>query len=1246
MLNEAENEEARRLEALREAEAKRKAELEEKEAREAQERELAMARLEEERRLRLEEKKKKLQQEEKNALDEDAARNMGDRMRQMMESDRLKEKQRKEAAERAIQQAKEERIAKEIADREEAARVAADKRIKEEVAARRLAEDEAEKLRKELEKAKADASARERQLQQDHIGEMRRIEQQEAKKREFSSNEELDKLRQETDRLNAQLKEEQALREEANRQNVLKQQMDEELNALLNSEKDETVNESLRKAREEVKAEMEKELEMARQETERLAIQLQEAQKIRDEEKEFLQRENDRLMAQLFEEQKLRDESSSSKERGIDPSIITQLEADKARAEAEKAIADAQKAKEDAEKAKAEKENVQAEVALNKKKAAILERAAKIREEEAEEAKRKRLLEERHLDWQKSFEQQRLDLEAEISRAERTALEKKDELKTNRMRAEVEEMRLKLKAVEAMRQEGKFQFDTEYSGENVNSENKSDPEARKNGDGGDGVQNKKITHFSDAVDLKASHAELSLKRLHDRARMSKRSLTAAHGPLDERRNYMKSQSMPDNYEQRFSSFSSGEPSSSLDRHSIGGPAGRILDSRISTLSTHVQRHSIGGGDSSSPWEKVRRNVMEPGGVYRGKSQLEAFANKSLADNGTSPYEGKNKTPEPPTGRKRVSMNVPSPHSNVNSSTPRSSNRFLQKSYTVGYVPSTTGSMLTPPSPGPLKLSAPSPGSVDTDNSDVPLNISTTVPQTLENFSPERASGSDIQLDYNSPISQKNSPQRIGTNEENNVQDNQQNAASRLSAKKKAEADRVRAKRQAEAKNFAKRKSAAEAFAVRNHKKNQADDVAKMLYLEKVVDSATEKKSKVEAEEAARVKEAKAVIASALAENMELQQLKHNNDRHSNIFAVSDSVEEIKTQTDHSEQENMSSRPPMAPKVKSLVLGDFSLRHAPVKNTSSSRNSLLKVGSYRSLKSDNSEEEQKKVLQLSSDSSVGSTEEVVLKSRLDDDFDSNFDGRKQRVSSSSEEVYKNRFSSSSDDNGSPSRKNRFSSGSAGGSSYGENKSSDSLSSPSKRYTSQPMLQNGHHNASNEQTLRSLSSQNKVHNKSASRLGDLVIDQKLTTSAAFFKIDNMNNFHDIFGEWLGNHAKFELHESYPDDHLDQEKNIDNYVNETIRRSAEIEWRLGKLESKLPNPKGIYNIRKLLHAKGKKLKKLRDRKSQKEKMTPKEMNELREDIHAIRNKCLEAVDRERVALKDPEHIIEEEFIQIANL
>jgi hypothetical protein len=36
----------------------------------------------------------------------------------------------------------------------------------------------------------------------------------------------------------------------------------------------------------------------------------------------------------------------------------------------------------------------------------------------------------------------------------------------------------------------------------------------------------------------------------------------------------------------------------------------------------------------------------------------------------------------------------------------------------------------------------------------------------------------------------------------------------------------------------------------------------------------------------------------------------------------------------------------------------------------------------------------------------------------------------------------------------------------------------------------------------------------------------------------------------------------------------------------------------------------------------------------------------LHALRNKCLDAVDRERVELKYPEHIFQEEFDLIADL
>ena len=307
---------------------------------------------------------------------------------------------------------------------------------------------------------------------------------------------------------------------------------------------------------------------------------------------------------------------------------------------------------------------------------------------------------------------------------------------------------------------------------------------------------------------------------------------------------------------------------------------------------------------------------------------------------------------------------------------------------------------------------------------------------------------------------------------------------------------------------------------------------------------------------------------------------------------------------------------------------------------------------------------------SSSSSVGSGEEIILTLPGDSNIHKN----------SGAPVLKHRFSSSGssiDDaaSGSPKHVNRFSSGSGSGSAggFGENKSVDHAS-PSKtrrKYSSSNSFDDnqksdaerrrnfqkggsnshsGSNSNSNSFVKRSLSSQNHMHNNSAARLGDLVMDEdKLKPAAEIFRLDNMDAFDDLFGEWLEKHAKMkplELHETYPADHLDTETSLDEYIVETLRRSSEIEYRLGQLEGKMPKPQGIRSIRKLLHSKNKTMKKLRDRKSGAIPLTARQLDKLRDELHVLRNQCLEAVDRERVGLRDPEHVLQQEFDLIANL
>lgn len=1187
MLSTAESEEAKRLAALKEAEENRKKELELIAAREAQDVELARVRLEEEKRNRIEEKKKKMLEEE---AKEKARLEAGEKMRQRIEAEKAKEKHRKEAAELAIRQAKEERAAKEAAEKAEAEQLAALKSANEETEARRKAQEE------------ADAKQLADQLTAETL-----------KALELEEKKEAERLK-------------------------LIRQAEEELLALEKAEKEE---------------EMKKEAEQLRQEAARLAAQLEEEQRRRNEVS---------IQNQL---QKQLDDDAAAKSR---------YEADKARADAEKAVADAEKAKADAERAKADAEIAKAELAkakadldFSRRKAEILEQAARIRQQEAEDARERRAVELKLQERRLSFDQQRLDIEEGLTRAEMAAQEKKEAWKAAQMQAEVESMRLKLEAVE---EERARQLETTGSS---NSVSVSSPKKSQ------------VSHLSQVVDLTASsHAGLSLRRLNERARMSQRSISAAQGVQKHRlHNFVKTQSMPDP-DHRFGAFASDSPSDRGVRHSIGSPQGRVPDGRFDAFQNPVLRHSFDGGETVSSnsrrrWDKLRTNILSPNGQLHGQDRLEEFSRKSYTPERIG--YGNVEANSEPRVKKSVSMKLPSPPTSLlsptptNSSSPRASNRYLNKSSNMGHVSEPTSSVVTPPPPVPLDVMSGGPSTGGTDNSGSSSNYNLTPNSTKsDQFSP--GINLDLHLDVDSPnpdpptskeeqeqgysrrsgrlsggiVSPEKDQSALGQNNDVEQGDNL-TPAMRLANKKKAEADRVKARRQAEAKNFEKRKVAAEAVALQDHKKLQAEELAKIMYLEKVIDHATSERVKVEAEESARVKAAKAVIDAANMERAKKEHgyVEHNGtltaeEKHEQKVSPSNSIEEKKSNSDHEQQQqeqeevhSSSARPPMAPRVKSLVLGDFSIRHLPMKTSSSN---LLRTGSSQSVHSESKTKNVEKVMDMVDDSSdsdvasVHSAEEMNLDSPSDD-----------AVSSA---VLKKRFSSASNDD----RPRSFE----------ENKSIDSPSlSTSRRFSGdktdiserQRRFQNGssssggsNNNSNHALVKKSLSSQNHVHKNSAARLGDLLINEGAKSSLEMFELENMVAFDDLFGKWIKRESKLQPHESLPKDHLEAESSLDKYIEETLRRGSEINWRLGQLEGKVPHPEGIHSIRKLLNAKIQTLKKVRDRKADGINLSSKELNGLRDELHDLRNMCLDAIDRERIRLDDPEHILQEEFDLIADL
>lgn len=628
------------------------------------------------------------------------------------------------------------------------------------------------------------------------------------------------------------------------------------------------------------------------------------------------------------------------------------------------------------------------------------------------------------------------------------------------------------------------------------------------------------------------------------------------------------------------------------------------------------------------------------------------------NSGNSSGNGNNKNSNTPMSNSNITNHINK--SSINNS-PRASNRFLSKSNTMGYMPTPpSGSMASPPPPSPLAFS--SPGGYSTATADSPASdhvsddIGLTPKSTAsDQLSPPGTFNIDIQLDADNPnatsrdsmgsISSVSSRGIASPDKDEDLQ--QMSPEQRLAAKKKAEAEKVRAKRLSEAKQFEKRKVVAEAVADQDHKKLQAEELAKIMYLEKVIDHATTEQAKVDAEEAARVREAQSVIDMSNLERAQGRDLNFSLLKEDYVDekkdSPSNSIEEQKSHSDQHHDEDQqalsgpaSSRPPMAPRVKSLVLGDFSIRHLPMKN---SHSDLLRTGSQASMKSEQDKAAATKAglelkLELHSDSdaeSVQSGEEIDMNvsekwfssTGSGDDKRTSYEEKKSfdspsKPSSSSSSPTNKRFVADQHAVSGSERQRRFQSG--GGSSSG--------------------------GTSNSFVQKSLSSQNHVHNNSAARLGDLVISEGLKMPSDLFEVDNMDAFDDLFGEWIGKQAELEPHEDIPEDHLETETSLDRYIVETLRRGSEIDWRLGKLESKMPDPTGIHEIRKLMHAKVRTLKKLRDRKNDGESLSAHQLGVLRDELHVLRNQCLEAVDRERVALKDPEHILHEEFHQIASL
>ena len=107
------------------------------------------------------------------------------------------------------------------------------------------------------------------------------------------------------------------------------------------------------------------------------------------------------------------------------------------------------------------------------------------------------------------------------------------------------------------------------------------------------------------------------------------------------------------------------------------------------------------------------------------------------------------------------------------------------------------------------------------------------------------------------------------------------------------------------------------------------------------------------------------------------------------------------------------------------------------------------------------------------------------------------------------------------------------------------------------------------------------------------------------------------------------------------------LNNFVDVSIQKTLEIQWRLSQLESKLYNSSSIYEIRRLLNKKTKLFQKLKTRiEDENVVMDLEEIQRLRNDINNVRRQCLNVIRQEVSICKDPESVIVEEYRTIANI
>jgi RNase adaptor protein for sRNA GlmZ degradation len=113
----------------------------------------------------------------------------------------------------------------------------------------------------------------------------------------------------------------------------------------------------------------------------------------------------------------------------------------------------------------------------------------------------------------------------------------------------------------------------------------------------------------------------------------------------------------------------------------------------------------------------------------------------------------------------------------------------------------------------------------------------------------------------------------------------------------------------------------------------------------------------------------------------------------------------------------------------------------------------------------------------------------------------------------------------------------------------------------------------------------------------------------------------------------------------DPLENIKSFDDYVNTSLQRNLEIEWRLSQLEPKLPSPGIILTIRELLADKTQLIRRIHHREKQ-APLSESEREEYRNEMRRNRRQLLEYIRTQAKSFVDPEHILEQELLTIGSL